>query len=169
MWQKLGMFCVLSALLVLVGCGAKEQTVSETAKAPDADAAMESASASVPKVDKVTVQHILIAFKGSIPNKDVTRTEDEARELAIDVFEKAKTSGDFGALVKEYTDDSYPGIYAIVNNEADANPEMQIFARTSMVPSFGDVSFGLDVGEVGLARYDPKKSKYGWHIIKRLR
>ena len=37
-----------------------------------------------------------------------------------------------------------------------------------MVKSFGDVSFALKAGEIGLAVYDPKASKYGWHIIKRL-
>ena len=38
-----------------------------------------------------------------------------------------------------------------------------------MVAAFGDVGFKLDVGEVGMAPYDPAKSKYGWHIIKRLK
>ncbi len=169
MLHRLGLLCVLSILLILVGCGAKDQTVSETAGSPEVSEATSAAASTIPTVDKVTVQHILIAFKGSIPNKDLDRSEDEARELAMSVFEEAKTTGDFGALVKEYTDDSYPGIYAVVNNEDDANPEMQIFARSSMAPSFGDVSFALDVGAVGLAHYDPKKSKFGWHIIKRLR
>jgi parvulin-like peptidyl-prolyl isomerase len=38
-----------------------------------------------------------------------------------------------------------------------------------MVAAFGDVGFQLEVGEVGMAVYDPVKSKYGWHIIKRLK
>ena len=33
---------------------------------------------------------------------------------------------------------------------------------------FGDVGFELEVGEIGMADYDPEKSQYGWHIIKRL-
>jgi parvulin-like peptidyl-prolyl isomerase len=37
-----------------------------------------------------------------------------------------------------------------------------------MVKAFGDVSFSLEVGGVGLAVYDPATSKYGWHVIKRL-
>ena len=28
---------------------------------------------------------------------------------------------------------------------------------------------GLKVGEIGMARYDPATSKYGWHIITRLK
>lgn len=38
-----------------------------------------------------------------------------------------------------------------------------------MVGAFGNVGFPLKVGEVGLAEYDPTESKYGWHIIKRLK
>ena len=63
----------------------------------------------------------------------------------------------------------YPGIYGIVNSGGEANPEMQIYARSDMAPAFGDVAFSLDVGEVGLAVYDKKRCKYGWHVIKRLR
>ena len=57
----------------------------------------------------------------------------------------------------------------MVNHGGEANPEMQIFARETMVPSFGDVAFSLEEGGIGLAPYDEDKSKYGWHIIKRLR
>ena len=44
----------------------------------------------------------------------------------------------------------------------------QIYERSMMAPAFGDVSFSLGVGEVGLAWYDPNRSKFGWHIIKRI-
>jgi hypothetical protein len=101
--------------------------------------------------DRVTVQHILIAFKGSIPKEDVTRTRPEAELLAKEVFERAKKGEDFDALVKEYTDDEYPGIY-----------------KMSKVKAFGDASFKLEVNDIGLAEYDPETSKYGWHIIKRI-
>ena len=37
-----------------------------------------------------------------------------------------------------------------------------------MVRGFGDVGFQLDVGEIGMAEYDPGTSQYGWHIIKRI-
>jgi parvulin-like peptidyl-prolyl isomerase len=42
------------------------------------------------------------------------------------------------------------------------------YSRSGMVKSFGDVSFGLPANGIGLAVYDPRNSKYGWHIIKRL-
>ena len=45
----------------------------------------------------------------------------------------------------------------------------KIFPRSRMVGAFGDVGFPLEVGEIGLANYDPDTSKYGWHIIKRIK
>jgi hypothetical protein len=158
MRQMILFCCLFSIVLVLAGCGAKEQTVAETPGTPEK-----------PEPERVTIQHILVAFKGTVPGKDITRSREEAQALAGDLFERAKKGEDFDALVKEYTDDAYPGIYAVVNRGGEANPEMQIFARENMVPSFGDVAFSLEAGEIGLASYDPDKSKYGWHIIKRLR
>ena len=124
--------------------------------------------------DEITVQHILIGFKGSVRGKPVTRSKEEAEKLASEILEKAKTGADFDALVKEHTDDSHPGIYSMANYglAGDMNPPKvadKVFQRAGMVPAFGDVGFPLKAGEVGLAPYDLKKSKYGWHIIKRIK
>jgi PPIC-type PPIASE domain len=119
--------------------------------------------------ERVTVQHILIAFKGSIPNDPkVTRSKEDAERLALQVFERAKGGEDFAAMVKMYTNDEYPGVYKMTNKGITPDKSKQEYSRTGMVKSFGDVSFGLAVGAVGLAVYDPAASKYGWHIIKRL-
>jgi Xaa-Pro aminopeptidase len=118
--------------------------------------------------DRIAVQHILIAFKGSIPEPKVTRTSEEALVLAMEIFERAKKGEDFDALVKKYTDDEYPGIYKMTNIGVSPNKEKKEYARTGMVRSFGDVGFSLPLGGVGLAVYDPLRSKYGWHIIKRV-
>jgi len=118
---------------------------------------------------RVTVQHILIAFKGSIPDdQKVTRSKEDAERLALQVFERAKAGEDFAAMVKTYTNDSFPGIYKMTNKGVEADRAKHEFPRTGMVPAFGDIGFSLGVGEVGLAVYDPARSKYGWHIIKRL-
>ena len=119
-----------------------------------------------PEPDVVVVQHILISFKGKVDkSKGVTRTKKEAEALATDLFERAKTE-DFDALVKEYSNDAYPGIYKMTNNGA---PIMTgAVPRSGMVPAFGDVAFALSVGEVGMANYSGGSSPYGWHIIKRL-
>ena len=121
-----------------------------------------------PEPDRVAVQHILISFKGAIPKPTVTRTREEAQKLAEEVFERANKGEDFDALVKQYTDDEYPGIYRMSNKGITPDQSKQEFPREGMVKGFGDVSFSLPVGGIGMAKYDSQKSKYGWHIIKRI-
>ncbi|MCX6560433.1 MAG: peptidylprolyl isomerase [Candidatus Aminicenantes bacterium] len=122
--------------------------------------------------DRITLQHILISFLGSAGTvPDVTRTQAEAKALAEMILGLARQGGDYGALVKQYTDDRAPGIYKMANFGVDpiqGPPSKKEYARAKMVAAFGDVGFKLKVGEVGLAVYDPIKSKYGWHVIKRL-
>ncbi len=119
--------------------------------------------------DHITVQHILIAFQGSIPESKVTRSKEEAQKLAEQLLERANKGEDFDALVKQYTDDRYPGIYKMSNAGVTPDESQQEYSRTGMVKSFGDVGFSLPVNGIGLAVFDPQKSKYGWHIIKRLK
>ena len=124
--------------------------------------------------DQISVQHLLIGFKGSVPGKPITRTKEEAKQLAEDLFEKAKSGADFDALVKEHTDDSHPGVYTMANfglpgNRVGRDSSKWVFPRSGMVPAFGDFGFPLQVGEYGLAPYDLEKSKYGWHLIKRIK
>jgi parvulin-like peptidyl-prolyl isomerase len=118
--------------------------------------------------ERVAVQHILIAFRGSVPDAKVTRSQADAEQLALKIFARAKAGEDFDAMVKTYTNDSYPGLYRMSNRGVTPDASRQEFSRTRMVQAFGDVSFGLEVGGIGLAAYDPVTSKYGWHIIKRL-
>jgi len=118
--------------------------------------------------DYVTVQHILIAFKGSIPKDSVKRTRFEAELLVKEIFKRAKRGDDFDKLVKNFTDDQYPGIYRIANFDIEPDKSQEEYSRSSMVKAFGDLSFKLPVGGIGLAKYDPENCKYGWHIIKRI-
>jgi parvulin-like peptidyl-prolyl isomerase len=114
----------------------------------------------------VRLQHILIGFKGTVPGKDITRSQEEAQELAAQLLDRAKKGEDFDALVKKYTDDQYPGVYALANRMV--TPGEGEFSRDRMIPAFGDVGFPLQIGEIGMAQYDPGRSPYGWHIIKRI-
>ena len=118
--------------------------------------------------DRVAVQHILISFKGAIPKPTVTRTREEAKKLAQEVFERAKKGEDFDSLVKQYTDDEYPGVYRMSNIGVSPDSGKQEYPRAGMVKAFGDVSFSLPVDGIGMAEFNPKESKYGWHIIKRI-
>ncbi len=115
--------------------------------------------------DKIVVQHILIGFKRSVAGKKITRTKKEAQALAESLLKRIEEGEDLDALVKEYTDDTYPGYIAMANRGVDPMGGM---ARDDMVPGFGDASFSLEVGEIALVPYHGRKSPYGWHIIKRL-
>jgi parvulin-like peptidyl-prolyl isomerase len=117
----------------------------------------------------ITVQHILISFKGAVPDPKVTRTKQEAEALAKELFERAKKGEDFDALVKGYTDDQYPGIYNMSNFNVTPDSKKPEYSRSQMVKAFGDVGFSLKVGDIGMAVFNPETSKYGWHIIKRLK
>jgi hypothetical protein len=130
--------------------------------------AMNGTAKSADEPAHIAVQHILIAFKGSIPKPTVTRSKDEAKKLAQEVFERAQKGEDFDALVKEYTDDEYPGIYRMANKGVTPDQSKQEYPREGMIKSFGDVGFSLAVTGIGLAEYDSQKCKYGWHIIKRI-
>lgn len=126
-----------------------------------------------PEPQRVSVQHVLIGFKdargfqGSAPPKAATRSREEAKTLAYDVLNRAKAGENFDELVKQYTDDSPPGIYAISN--FGVSPAQGEFGRDGMVPAFGNVGFGLGVGEISIADYDDFTSPFGWHIIKRVK
>jgi parvulin-like peptidyl-prolyl isomerase len=116
--------------------------------------------------EHIEVQHILIGFRGSVPGARITRSQEEARTLAYDLLEQARNGANFDELVKKYTDDSPPGKYKMSN--LGVTKRQGEYARNEMVAAFGDVGFPLQVGEFGVADYDPRKSPYGWHIIKRV-
>ncbi len=180
-----GLVALLAALLILAGCGAAAPTATPVpallptppppqGAAPATVAPPGSAATSAPaapaasgSVDHITLQHILIGFQGSIPGKNITRTKDEAKALANEVYAKAQSGADFDALVQQYTDDAPPGIYSLSNTGVPPGPGE--YPREGMVPAFGNVGFSLKVGQIGIAVYDPATSPYGWHIIKRLK
>ena len=117
--------------------------------------------------DHITIQHVLIGFKGSVPGKNITRTQEEAKKLAEEILARAKKGESFDDLVKQYTDDAAPGIYSMSNK--GVAPSDGEYPRERMVAAFGDAGFPLQVGEFGMASYDKVKSPYGWHIVKRLK
>ncbi len=119
--------------------------------------------------ERLEVQHILISFAGRISKPELTRSQEEAETLANELLERIRNGEDFDALVQTYTDDQYPGIYRIANLNVPVDEANQEYPRGGMVKGFGDVSFSLKVGEVGMCGFDSETSRYGWHIIKRLK
>jgi len=115
----------------------------------------------------IQVQHILIGFSGSVPGKNITRTKDEAKTLAYQVLDRARKGENFDELVRQYTDDSPPGIYGM--SGIGIAPQSGEFPRDRMVPAFGNVGFSISPGNIGIADFNPQASPFGWHIIKRLK
>ena len=189
---------LISLVLVILalGCDRPDPEKAEQEKQKQAKSVVAEKPIEIPEFDPpatelengemshIVVQHILIAFKNderaktnpgksTVPGKNITRSRSEAEKLVDEIMEKTKTE-DFGSLVKQYTDDAYPGIYRMANFDQPSDTNQRdtlkmVFPRQGMVPVFGDTGFPLKVGEIGLGKYDPEKSKYGWHIIKRLK
>ncbi len=136
---------------------------TESPKAPaavDMDADIKTLMAKPEQpVAQIEIQHVLISFKGAprMP-ASVTRSKEEAKALAEKVYAEAIGGADFLGLVKQYTNDSAPGVYPLTQA-----------SRKGMVKGFGDVGWRLKVGEIGVAPWDTKASPFGWHIIKRLK
>jgi parvulin-like peptidyl-prolyl isomerase len=86
--------------------------------------------------------------------------------------QRAQAGEDFEALVKEYTDEGqrpdnpHPGVILITNWDAPLLPGS--VQRDGVATSFADLAFALQVHEIGLAKYHPGNSPFGWHVIKRL-
>ena len=118
--------------------------------------------------DRVTVQHCLIGFKGSVGAKPISRTKEEAKELATKLLAELKAGANFDEVIRANTDDSPPGIYKMSNHSIAVDTASGEMGRGQMVAAFGDTGFPLQVGEYGLAEYDSEKSPFGWHIVKRI-
>lgn len=108
-------------------------------------------------VQKVTLQHVLLAFVGAKRGSESGHTEAEARALTSDVLARARAGEDFTALMKQTTGDEGPGTYVLTQDD-----------REDYARHFADVGFRLQVGEIGVAPYHRVKSPFGWHVIKRL-
>ena len=149
---------------------AKRATKAKAAKGGAVSEGTKAAPGTMPvkpevEPQHIQVQHILIAFAGS--GTRATRPKEEAKKLAYEVLERARKGEDFDALVKQYTDDSHPGIYGMSGRGVAKGPGE--YERDGMVPAFGNVGFAISPGNIGMADHDPATSPYGWHIIKRLK
>ncbi len=116
----------------------------------------------------VVVQHVLIAHEEA-GIAGVTRSIEQAEALAKQVMAKAEAGEDFTQLVNLYGDDrSAAGVIAIANFGASTTTPEEI-ERVGLVRGFGDLAFGMEPNEIALVHYDPIRSPYGYHVVKRLR
>ena len=154
-------------LLALGACDKKE--ASPAAPPLSASPRPEKIANGEPAV--VTVKHVLISFIGT-PETKATRTREEAEKLAFQVLDRARSGEDFDKLMKDLSDDAPEGgIYSIVNQGVERRGEEYYRSgrERSLVKSFGDVGFRLEIGQIGIADYDPETSPFGYHIIKRVK
>lgn len=123
--------------------------------------------------DRVTVDHVLIAAKNDM-GKETARTKTDAEKLARELFAQLQAGTvEFAEVKQQHSDDGNPGQprggpYTLLNHGVPGADGTTAVRRDGMVKAFGDLSFQLKVGELGLAEMDPAASPYGYHIIKRL-
>src|SRR5262249_37268829 len=97
--------------------------------------------------ERVKAQHILFKTQGKTP-EEIEKIKEKARG----VLERAKKGEDFGALAKQFSEDS----------TAASGGDLGDFGRGQMVPEFERSAFGLGVGAIS----DLVQTQFGIHIIK---
>jgi hypothetical protein len=139
---------------------ASSGTAPTPVEAPSAPAPQNVAVADPPPAapapaEQIEASHILVSYQGATRAKPtVTRTREEARELANKLAARAREPGtDFAQLAKEASDGP-SGV------EGGALPR---FGRQQMVKPFSDAAFALRPGEVS----GVVETNFGFHIIKR--
>lgn len=159
----------LAGLLATAAAGCTDREVNE--RDPSDTVAVDGDDPSTSEPAYITVDHILIGV--SHPRlKGVDRTAQQARKLAYELKLRLDAGEDWQVLKDEFSDDRSAsgtgGPYAMANIGHKARNENET-PRNKMVSAFGDVGFALDVGGIDVADYDPVASKYGYHIIKRVK
>ncbi|MBZ0135032.1 MAG: peptidyl-prolyl cis-trans isomerase [Planctomycetes bacterium] len=119
--------------------------------------------------ERVKVQHFVIARYMSAPGgRGEILQPAEAEIKAAELYAQLLDGADFSAIVREYTydhlDGAPPGVYVMVADDS----ELEGTKRSGMTRAFGDAAWRLEVGEFGPVLYDPARSFYGYHVIKRL-
>lgn len=101
---------------------------------------------------KVKVAHIMVRIR-----KDATEEDKSNAKKKIDeIYTKAKAGEDFGALVRDFSDD---------RNSVRKNGELEWVVAGRYFQEFEDAAFELkENGEIS----QPVLSPAGWHILKRL-
>ncbi|MBD3360957.1 protein translocase subunit SecF, partial [Candidatus Peregrinibacteria bacterium] len=105
---------------------------------------------------EVEASHILISWSGlEDADASITRTEEEAYELAKEIKKKLDEGADFPTLAKEHSDDG-------VNAPQGGVLNTPITGDGTYVYDFEQTALDLKEGEIS----DIIKTKFGYHIIK---
>jgi hypothetical protein len=122
---------------------------------PETRVVLEKTPPAPQPADQIEASHILVSYQGATRAKPtVTRTRDEARELATKLAARAHEPGvDFAQLAKD-SSDGPSGV------EGGALPR---FGRQQMVKPFSDAAFALRPGEIS----GVVETNFGFHVIRR--
>jgi parvulin-like peptidyl-prolyl isomerase len=103
---------------------------------------------------KLAASHIQVAYKGSAwAPAQVTRTREEAREIAGQAVQRLRTGADFAELVRELSDDE----------SKSQDGYLGIFEPRTMVDAFAQAVEALEVGHTS----DVVETPFGFHVIRR--
>ncbi|GIV34981.1 MAG: peptidyl-prolyl cis-trans isomerase [Chitinophagales bacterium] len=105
-----------------------------------------------PAQGKITVAHILI----KVPDNATEQQEQEARKKAEDIYQRLQEGESFEELARKFSEDKLSA------GKGGVLPE---FGTGKMVLEFEKAAFALQKdGDIS----QPVRTKYGWHIIKRI-
>ncbi|WP_339858504.1 peptidylprolyl isomerase [Pseudohongiella acticola] len=97
-------------------------------------------------VKQTEARHVLIA-----PNE--IRTEDQARRLAQEVYERIDGGEDFNIVARQLSDDTQSVV---------AGGDLGWVSDGGMPPEFAEVVSELDIGELS----EPFRTSFGWHVAE---
>lgn len=107
------------------------------------------------KVEKAHARHLLIRYAGARNAKpEITRTREQARQLADRVLHGIQSEQDFLAAIGKYSEDS----------SRDRAGDIGSAGRGRLALAFENALFALKVGE----RSGVVETEFGFHIIERL-
>ncbi|WP_202081451.1 peptidylprolyl isomerase [Caldalkalibacillus salinus] len=107
------------------------------------------------QITTASVRHILVATEEQQPDGSMEeiRTEEEAKQLADELYADLQEGADFAELAAEHTDD--PG-------SKDNGGLYEDVAVGQWVPEFKQAALEQDIDEIG----EPVKTDFGYHIIR---
>ncbi len=97
---------------------------------------------------EVRARHIVI----QVPKGSDAAAEEEARQRALALAERARKGEDFVELAKNFSE----------GPSKEDGGDVGFFKKGDMVAAFEKAAFALEVGGVS----DPVRTPFGWHVIK---
>jgi len=116
--------------------------------------------------ESVMASHILISYAGAEnADKDIVRTKNEASQEAMRIYAEIQLA-QTGSGADVSTGSALFGIFAEKYSDgpsATHGGQLGWFEAGKMVPTFEEVAFALEVGEMS----EPIETSFGYHIIRK--